>query len=364
MNSPLKTPNATPAGHSPNEHFTIYTASEFMNMPEMPWLIEDIIPSGGLASVFGPSGVGKSFFCLDMAASVAAGRPWFGHAVKQARVAYLPLEGRGGFPRRLKAWESAFGGPLPDGLTFFCEESEFDLGKRKASEKLAESIIKDGGAGLIIIDTLNKSSPGADENSSIGMGGIIQGAKILQEKTGGAVLLIHHPGKNDSRGMRGHSSLYAAMDSIIELRDESSLVRWKLIKSKDGEDGINHAFRLVPVEVDVSQSGKPIKSCVVQPVDGVPAPIILKQPAGANQKAILKVAIELLERRSRDNAYDGITDSDGMSLDELLDDLKDVLSDAGPKHRKSRTRDALERLIQNNFLEMRDGRVYLPNDHQ
>lgn len=49
------------AGSCTNGVFTLCPASDFQNQAEMTWLIDDILPSTGLASVYGPSGVGKSF---------------------------------------------------------------------------------------------------------------------------------------------------------------------------------------------------------------------------------------------------------------------------------------------------------------
>ncbi len=350
-----------PIGITPNGYFTIYSASEFKKMPEMTWLIDDVLPSKGLASVYGPSGVGKSFFCLDMAASVATGQPWFSHAVKQSRVAYLPLEGRGGFPKRLKAWEAARNESLPERLTIVRELDGFDLGNCNDAGSLADAIIKTGGAGLIIIDTLNKSSPGADENSSTDMGRIIRGATILQEKTGGAVLLIHHPGKNDSRGMRGHSSLYAAMDAVIELREDGINTRWTLVKSKDGENGVSHAFRLEPIEIGDGKSGKSLKSCVIQAVNGAPVFVTQKQPHGKNQKTVLKVVTECLVQQRIGIAASESTEPEGVKHDELIDRLDDSLPDVDPKHRKSRLKEALDGLLKAGFLAMSDDRICLPN---
>ena len=42
---------------------------------------------------------------------------------------------------------------------------------------------------------------------------------MLQATLGGLVLAIHHSGKDAGRGLRGHSSLHAALDAVIEVRD-------------------------------------------------------------------------------------------------------------------------------------------------
>ena len=58
--------------------FRLYRASDFPDLPEMRWVVEDVFPEQGLLCVYGPSGVGKSFLCLDLAAAVAEGVDWFG----------------------------------------------------------------------------------------------------------------------------------------------------------------------------------------------------------------------------------------------------------------------------------------------
>lgn len=341
-----------------NGVYTLYPASDFQQFPAMTWLIDDILPSTGLACVYGPSGVGKSFFSLDMAAAVALGRPWFGRPSKQAQVVYIPLEGRGGFSRRMKAWEHQHGVNFPDEVKFV--QDPFAINKNDNVTMLAEVIVQSGGAGLIIIDTLNMAAPGADENSSTDMGKIIAGARTIQEKTGALVLLIHHPGKDGSRGLRGHSSLHAALDSILELRKDGELIRWSVAKSKDGEDGINHAFKLLQVEVGSHESGKAIKSCVVQEVEGAVASVMPSQPTGSNQKVILGAAREILNQRRMDTGMEASDVPEGMAFDDLLVELKDVLADAPTKHRKQRTKEALEALIRQGYLLMIEDLVCLP----
>lgn len=338
--------------------FTLCPASDFQNQAEMTWLVDDILPSTGLASVYGGSGLGKSFLCLDMAAAVALGLHWFGRPTRQARVVYVPLEGRGGFPRRIKAWATHNGVDFPDEVEFVQESFAFN--KRGHAQALGEAIVQGGGAGLIIIDTLNKAAPGADENSSTDMGRIIEGATTIQELTGALVLLIHHPGKDSSRGLRGHSSLHAALDAIIEIRKDGELTRWTLIKSKDGEDNVGHAFRLSPVEIGCDDTGKTINSCVVEAVEGVVASVEKNQPTGANQKAILNAAREILNQRRMDFVTETSDTPEGMAFDHLLEALKDVLVDVPPKHRKLRTKEALERVCEMGYLATSEGLICLP----
>jgi len=95
------------------------------------------------------------------------------------------------------------------------------------------------------------------------MGKIIAGAKALQAAIDGLVVLNHHTGKDATRGMRGHSSLFAAMDAVIEVTRDGDRRAWSVSKSKDGQDGQEHGFRLSVEPVGVDEFGDALTSCVV-----------------------------------------------------------------------------------------------------
>lgn len=97
------------------------------------------------------------------------------------------------------------------------------------------------------------------------MGIVIDRAKQLQLATGGLVVLISHTGKDASKGLRGHSSLFAAIDAAILVSREGDARRWKVDKAKDGKDGIEFGFRLHVVGLGIDEDGDPVESCVVVP---------------------------------------------------------------------------------------------------
>lgn len=347
-----------PTGPCSNGLFTLYTVNDFPSLPEMSWLIEDVLPDSGLASVYGQSGVGKSFICLDMAASVATGLPWFGHQTHQCGVVYVALEGQAGFRRRVLAWQKHQDIQLPDNIKFVFDRFAFNHANHPKG--LANVVKQCGGAGLIIIDTLNKAAPGSDENSSVDMGRIIAAASIIQGSTGGLVLLVHHSGKDASRGLRGHSSLHAALDAVIEIENDGRLTRWNIVKSKDGEDGISHSFSLAAVELGSDKSGKPIRSCAVQEVEGIISRKKQSEPHGTNQKAILFAVQDILLQHRMQNLTNSPDYPEGILYEEVLSDIKDVLIDIDLKHRHSRTKEALEGLIRQGYLAVKGDSLSLP----
>lgn len=68
---------------------------------------------------------------------------------------------------------------------------------------------------------------------------------MLRLLTDGLVVLVHHTGKDTAQGMRGHSSLFAALDGAIEVKRNNAGRTWTVAKTKDGEDGKTTAFKLL-----------------------------------------------------------------------------------------------------------------------
>ena len=347
------------------KEFRLYRASDFHDLPEMRYLVEDIFPEQGLLCVYGSSGVGKSFLCLDLAAAVAEGVDWFGHPTQQGDVVYVALEGQAGLRLRVKAWEAHHGRPFPSGVRFVFED--FFINDLKEPHQLGLKILHGNGSGdycdpvLVIIDTLNRAAPGSDENSCPDMSGIITGATMLRMTTGAAVLLIHHPGKDAARGLRGHSSLHAALDTVVSVDEDGEVIRWRLVKSKDGENGLSHGFKLKTIEVGVSSSGKPRKSCVVESVEGYVSTKRKSGPAGENQQKILKAAREMLIKHRVERFNVDFPDASfvGMPFNDLLNLVYDELDEVQKSHRKDRARQALKRLCAMNYFEV-DGEYITP----
>ena len=95
--------------------------------------------------------------------------------------------------------------------------------------------------------------------------------------------MIHHSGKDATKGLRGHSSLIAAMDAAIEVSRDGDRREWKVAKSKDGADGDAHPFRLEIETLGTDAYGDPITSCTVR-VDGSDNDVKrVKVPQGGNQ---------------------------------------------------------------------------------
>lgn len=339
-----------------NGRFTLLRADQLPEIDDIPWLIDDILPREGLACLFGQSGVGKSFLSLDIAAALGIGKQWFTRELYPSTVHYISLEGEKGIRRRTKAWEQVNKMPFPSLVSFIFDH--FSLLKNDEIESLAELINRDSSMDdkpLIVIDTLNRATAGADENSSSDMGKILAGVSLLQSMTGGLILLIHHSGKDESRGMRGHSSLFAAMDTVIEVSKSGNRKWWKLAKSKDGRDGISYPFELETVILGMDKFGKEITSCaVIEAGDLIPPKSIL--PIGINQRTILAAFAEMQAENRIQIANTGLELPRGVAYDHAVDYLKYALVRVSDRHRKIRTKEAIESLVRQGYLNL-DGDV-------
>ena len=106
---------------------------------------------------------------------------------------------------------------------------------------------------------------GGNENSPDDMGRFVRHCDRLRIETRAHILVIHHAGKDDSRGARGHSLLKAAADTEIEIvkTEATGVATATVAKQRDHIGGQVFGFRLQPVEIARDKEGAPVTSCVV-----------------------------------------------------------------------------------------------------
>jgi hypothetical protein len=225
---------------------------------------------------------------------------------------------------------------------------------------LAAAIEAAGGAELIVIDTLNRAAPGCDENSPKDMGLIIDAVKDLQAMTGGMVLLVHHTGKDATKGMRGHSSLFAGMDAVIEVARSGEARTWSSDKLKDERDGQACPFRLRRVDVGTDEDGEPITSCVVDS-DGALVEAEATRPRlpkGGNQKIVYDALGPLFRASTARGKAGAPAIRPCLTLEEAIAGTRDRLV-VDPKRRTERAQQAITGLVAAGVLGLNEGWVWL-----
>ena len=99
---------------------------------------------------------------------------------------------------------------------------------------------------VLIIDTLALAMSGfGDENSSATMGKVVDKLRQIRD-LGTTVIVVHHSGKDLSKGLRGHNSLEAAADSIfsVQKKPNSNLVNLKRTHHRNGPAGEVFSFEI------------------------------------------------------------------------------------------------------------------------
>lgn len=342
----------------PAPRYKLLGSADIAALPALEWRVRGVLPATGLAALFGPSGSGKSFLALDLACSIVEGERWFDCRVEAAPVVYVCLEGESGFKLRAQAWEVNKGRRLPDGLGVVLQP--FKLTMPIDVNDMA-AVVPPGA--VVFIDTLNRAAPSCDENASKDMGEILEAAKRLQALTGGLIVLVHHTGKDSTKGLRGHSSLHAALDSAVEVSRDSDRREWKVAKAKDGADGGAHPFTLKIEALATDKHGDLISSCVVQEGNSPAADVrSVRLPSGGNQKIALEAVRDLLKAAGPFNVK-GSPDTcppgrPAIELEIALPKIAERLTVA-PERRGERAREAVTGLVSRGVLACDKGWIWI-----
>lgn len=312
--------------------FQVIPAAEFASGPPPRWIVRDVLPEAELCVVYGESGSGKSFFVLDLVAAVARGVQWQGRKVAQGAVVYVAAEGAGGFRKRLAAYAVHAGVALADVPVGVVPAAPNLL--TNDDQDLAKAIAAAGGASVIVIDTLAQSTPGGNENAGEDMGKVLAHCKRLHAATGALIVLVHHSGKDASKGARGWSGIRAAVDAEIEITRTGEHRQAKITKQKDGEDDAAFTFCLQSVELGHDEDNFPITSCVVD-FDNVP-PSVPTRRMGQWEQLVYNVVSEF-----------GMAQNSGIEIDAVIAEAVRQAPPPGDGKRdtrKQRVRRALDAL--------------------
>lgn len=321
--------------------FAPESATQFLKHSAPNWIIKGVLPRAGLGVIYGASSSGKTFFTLDMVGAVARGVEWRGVQTKKGRVLYVVAEGAGGFRNRLQA---------------YCEAHEVDPGQfdigflRQAPNLLTKDDIREflkeviayGKVDLIIIDTYARAMAGGNENDAKDVGQAVAHCDIIHRKTGAMVLLVHHSGKDATKGARGSGALRAAADLEIEVVQTREYRAATVTKQKDGADGAEYQFKLAEIAIGMDEDDELITSCTVEHCATSVHPGERKtNPEGANEKLIYKYMEGIL--------------GGSIKRDELIENTFEMLDhDAAPgqkDRRKERVSRAIKSLARKNLLE-------------
>jgi AAA domain len=287
----------------PPVRFQLARFNEVELMTRPRYLIKNILPSTGLAVVWGSPKCGKSFWTFDLVMHIALGWVYRGHRVQQGTVVYLAMEGGTGFAGRIEAWRRRHLQDQPENdVPFYLINVALDLVQDYAAviAAIRQQLGSQQRPATIVLDTLNRSMRG-DENSSADMAEYIRAADTLRAAFDCLVVIIHHCGTAGNRP-RGHTSLSGADDVQIAIeRDKEGNIVATVEHAKDSEAGAVIVSRLERVELGDDDEGDPMTSCVIVEAVSAQGPKLKSQ--------VQRFAFELLERLMTTNTVEPPADA-------------------------------------------------------
>lgn len=240
------------------------------------YLVKGWFERGALSVVYGESNVGKTFFALDLAFHIAASVPWHGIRVADGQnetqsVLYVAGEGGSGVDNRVEAMRREHPIVMQAAMkkdSFVLMKTMLDLCGPTDALAICEALkLKGIEPALIVIDTLSMAFGGGDENTAKDMGAFVQNCRRIRTDTGAHVMVIHHSGKDSSKGARGSGSLRAASDTEIELTRNGQIISAAQRKQRDLPIGDKFAYTLKVVSIGEDGDGEAVTSAVVVPTE-------------------------------------------------------------------------------------------------
>ena len=183
-------------------------------VPDVRWLIEDLLVAGESHVLAADGGTGKSWFCQAMALAVAGiDNTFLGLPIaRHGAVVYVDEESSADLVlQRLNAL--GYDKDIHKALEYI---SYGGVDLLNEPEKLLEEVC-DIEPALLIIESLSQVSLGAEENDNTAMNLLIRrGITPLARESGAAVILTHHVSA-DGR-VRGATGIHNAADQAIAMK--------------------------------------------------------------------------------------------------------------------------------------------------
>ncbi|HBC0018316.1 TPA: AAA family ATPase [Enterobacter hormaechei subsp. xiangfangensis] len=234
------TPESTAA--NPVKRRLSYSSFTTSEAPKRaPVIIEGLL-TAGVCYLYGASKSYKSFLALAMCGAIAKRTGYFnGRKIAGGHALYIAAEAPMTIPERRYAWAKVHnnGQPLPQWHTIEGAVNFTDPDTFAELVELCDEIAASNGEPLrlIVVDTFSRTFTG-NENSTEDTMKFHNAVDALAQRYACAVIVVHHSGKDESRGMRGSSAMYAAADTVISCKRGDALsITIELDKSKVGADG-------------------------------------------------------------------------------------------------------------------------------
>lgn len=287
-------------------------AIKFLNADDMAinakapdFLINDILETDTHGVMFGASQSFKSFNALSIAFSICTGAPFMGHDVyRTGKVVYVCGEGMGALSRRFKAMRLT-NGDFNGNLLVVDGAIDIDVTNQMVN---FEKALKQLQPALVIFDTFSALATNTDESDNPEVAKVL---KLVKETCSNGLttsIIVHHTGKDATKGARGASAFTANVDFSYQLERTNNPMQTTMscIKNKDGEpfSGIVMTAEVIPLDI-IRQDGKEATSLVLRLSDD-------SEKAKAKTRELTKLQQTMLTEMMRVIEEKGIQPPNGV----------------------------------------------------
>lgn len=286
-------------------------------IPDVPMLVEDLIPGGALTILVAPSGLGKTRVALQLANAVANGLPFHGRTVKQCKVLHFDNEMGA---RLVHRYGKAIG---LHGYVDFIYDAEF-----ANIVNIIQDAVK-AGCGFVVIDSYasmaNQTGIENAVNSNSVAEMVLKPLSDLAHSTGISILVLHHTNKGNiqfdgSQRIRGLADCMATLSlnrrtkelelNQNKIRFEFEALSWDaadhpLLKGKPGTSEAEESDKELEWVLERLMNGQVSKNDIVE---------AYQAEFGKSEKSLtrkLEEAVTLglvrMEKSGRKNVYSLVT---------------------------------------------------------
>ena len=210
------------------KNLVAHTLNDFLKqqLPERDYLLEPVFPTQSLSMIYAPRGIGKTFFAMHLAYTIATdGNLFSWKSVKPRKVLYLDGEMPANVLQERFLTIKKTGSKKKNHVGNLCvvaqelqNEGMPDLASLSGQKKY-NKLVKD--VDLIIVDNISTLCRASAENNADEWV-IVSEWLLKMRRLGKSVVLIHHSGKSGMQ--RGTSKREDILDIVIALKptkDES-----------------------------------------------------------------------------------------------------------------------------------------------
>jgi len=212
------------------------TALLTRQFPEYPWLVDKLLPQGGVMGVAGEPGTAKTWLLLELAQSVATGRSFLGRFATQ-QGAVLLIDEENGEARLQRRLTRLINHTPDDCPVHIASMSGVNLSEEVWINSLHNTLAEIKPS-LVIFDSLVRVHRG-EENSAQDISRLFAVLTSFRHDFGCAIVFSHHLRKMGfirdlGQRVRGSSDILAYVDSMLGLTKADTTFILAQFKNRDG----------------------------------------------------------------------------------------------------------------------------------